>query len=215
MCGSLEYRHLGAWIYGSLEHHRHLDASDVRESRAVPTHWCLDVQKPRRRPVTLVLGCAGASDSIGTLVLQMGGLQKNDRIGFGTIIRDEEGFVLGGGGGFKEGRVSVEEAECMAFEESINVARRLNLKENVLFETDHVGLVNRLNNLVNDVTVIGARIRNCTVALNSFKSASLIWTERECNNVAHLICKKMCREARNCLFEMDYPSEIHTAVICD
>ncbi|XP_012468919.1 uncharacterized protein LOC105787001 [Gossypium raimondii] len=139
----------------------------------------------------------------------------DDRIGFGTIIRDEEGFVLGGGGGFKEGRVSVEEAACMAFEESINVAQRLNFKENVLFETDHVGLVNRLNNLVNDVTVIGARIMKCTVALNSFKSASLIWTERACNNVAHLICKKMCREARNCLFEMDYPSEIHTAVICD
>ncbi|MBA0849715.1 hypothetical protein Goshw_019803 [Gossypium schwendimanii] len=65
---------------------------------------------------------------------------SDDRIGFGTIIRDEEGFVLGGGGGFKEGRVSVEEAECMAFEESINVARRLKLKEHVLFETDHVGL---------------------------------------------------------------------------
>ncbi|MBA0701330.1 hypothetical protein Goari_021927, partial [Gossypium aridum] len=62
---------------------------------------------------------------------------SDDRIGFGTIIRDEEGFVLRGGGGFKEGRVSVEEAECMAFEESINVARRLKLKEHVLFETDH------------------------------------------------------------------------------
>ncbi|MBA0715854.1 hypothetical protein Golax_014734 [Gossypium laxum] len=49
-----------------------------------------------------------------------------NRIGYGTVVRDEEGFVLRGGEGFKEGRLSVEEAECVAFEESINVARRLN-----------------------------------------------------------------------------------------
>ncbi|MBA0771931.1 hypothetical protein Gotri_007387, partial [Gossypium trilobum] len=132
-------------------------------------------------------------------------------IGYGTVIRDEEGFVLGGGGGFKEGRLSVEEAECMAFEESIKVARRLNIKEHVLFETNHVGLVNRLNNVVNDVTIIGARIKECTAAFSFFKSASLIWTERPCNNLAHLICKKMYSEAKNCLFEMDYPPEIHDA----
>ncbi|MBA0633918.1 hypothetical protein Godav_029786 [Gossypium davidsonii] len=45
-----------------------------------------------------------------------------NRTGYGMVIRDEEGFVLGGGGGFKEGRRSVEEAECMAFEESIKMA---------------------------------------------------------------------------------------------
>ncbi|MBA0620130.1 hypothetical protein Godav_005897 [Gossypium davidsonii] len=73
-----------------------------------------------------------------------------NRIGYGTAIRDEEGFVLGGGGGFKEGRLSMEEAECMAFEESIKLARMLNIKEHVFFETDHVGLVNRLKNVVND-----------------------------------------------------------------
>ncbi|MBA0701683.1 hypothetical protein Goari_020337, partial [Gossypium aridum] len=30
--------------------------------------------------------------------------------------------TVGGGGGFEEGRLSVEEAECMAFEESVKVA---------------------------------------------------------------------------------------------
>ncbi|KAL1105395.1 hypothetical protein V6Z11_D04G129000 [Gossypium hirsutum] len=51
-----------------------------------------------------------------------------NRIGYGMVVRDEEGFVLGGGGGFKEGGMSVEETECVAFEESIKVARRLQLK---------------------------------------------------------------------------------------
>ncbi|MBA0635812.1 hypothetical protein Godav_022122, partial [Gossypium davidsonii] len=50
-----------------------------------------------------------------------------NRCGYGTVIRNEDGFVLGGGGGFKEGRLSVEEAECMAFEESIKVACSLHL----------------------------------------------------------------------------------------
>ncbi|MBA0660730.1 hypothetical protein Goklo_012701, partial [Gossypium klotzschianum] len=131
------------------------------------------------------------------------------------VVRDEEGFVLGGGGGFKEGGMSVEETECVAFEESIKVARRLQLKEQVLFETDHVGLVNRLNNLVNDVTTIGARIKDCAAAFEFFNSVNLIWAERSCNKVAHLLCKKMYSEAENSLSELDYPPEIHNAVICD
>ncbi|XP_040966243.1 uncharacterized protein [Gossypium hirsutum] len=138
-----------------------------------------------------------------------------DKISFGTIIRDEEGFVLGGGWGFKEGRMSVEEAECMAFEESINVARNLNFKEHVLFETDHVGLVNKFNKSAHDVTMIGERIKECTAAFSFFKSANLIWTERSCNTVAHLLCKKMYSEGKKYLFDMDYPPKIHNAVIRD
>ncbi|KAH1128813.1 hypothetical protein J1N35_000191 [Gossypium stocksii] len=42
--------------------------------------------------------------------------------GYGTIVRDDEGFVLGGGGGCIESRLSVGEAECVALEESIKVA---------------------------------------------------------------------------------------------
>ncbi|KAK5836733.1 hypothetical protein PVK06_012533 [Gossypium arboreum] len=138
-----------------------------------------------------------------------------NRIGYGTVARDEEGFVVGGSGGFKEGRLSVEEAECVTFKESINVAHKLNLREDVLFETDNAGLVNRFNNLDNDVTILGVRIKECTAAFTIFKSAKLCWTERSCNSVAHLICKKMLRETKSCFFDMDYLSEIHDAVICD
>ncbi|MBA0669399.1 hypothetical protein Goklo_025319, partial [Gossypium klotzschianum] len=134
---------------------------------------------------------------------------SENRCGYGTVIRDEKGFVLGGGGRFKEGRMSVEEAECMAFEESIKVACNLNLKDQVIFETDHVGLVNKFNKLAHDFTTIGARLKECTAAFSLFKSANLIWTERSSNTVVHLICKKMCGEAKHCLFEMDYPPEIH------
>ncbi|KAK5785447.1 hypothetical protein PVK06_040035 [Gossypium arboreum] len=138
-----------------------------------------------------------------------------NKIGYGMIITDDEGFVLGGGWGFIESRLSVEEAECVAFEESIKAACKLKIKEDIIFETDHMGLVNRLRNLANDVTVIGARIKACTTAFNKFNSTKLSWTNQSCNTVAHLICKKMYREAKTCFFEMNYPSEIHNAVICN
>ncbi|KAK5777464.1 hypothetical protein PVK06_045431 [Gossypium arboreum] len=38
---------------------------------------------------------------------------KENRMGYGVIIRDDDGFVLGGGGGFSDDRVSVQEAECI------------------------------------------------------------------------------------------------------
>ena len=55
MCESLEHhRHLGTRLCGSLEQHGHLGGSDVRE--------------PQTPSVTLLLGCAGASSTIGTLL---------------------------------------------------------------------------------------------------------------------------------------------------
>ncbi|MBA0760028.1 hypothetical protein Gotri_022822, partial [Gossypium trilobum] len=47
---------------------------------------------------------------------------NDNRMGYGVIIRDEDGFVLGGGEDFNEGRFFVLEAECIALERSIEVA---------------------------------------------------------------------------------------------
>ncbi|MBA0577135.1 hypothetical protein Golob_027466, partial [Gossypium lobatum] len=129
--------------------------------------------------------------------------------------RDDDGFVLGGGGGFIDKRVLVYEVECNAFERSIELACQLNINGDVLFETDHAGLVNKMRNYGMDVTIIGARIKECKDAFNNFKSADLIWTNRSCNNVADLICTKMCSEAKTWFFDMDYSKEIHNAVIND
>ncbi|KAH1096918.1 hypothetical protein J1N35_013839 [Gossypium stocksii] len=42
-----------------------------------------------------------------------------NRMGYGMIIRDDYGFMLGGGGDFIDKRVSVHEAECIAFEKAL------------------------------------------------------------------------------------------------
>ncbi|KAK5793282.1 hypothetical protein PVK06_034424 [Gossypium arboreum] len=46
---------------------------------------------------------------------------------------------LRGGGGFIDGRISVQEAKCIALERSIEVAGQLNIHDDVLFETGNVG----------------------------------------------------------------------------
>ncbi|MBA0587278.1 hypothetical protein Gorai_000410 [Gossypium raimondii] len=83
------------------------------------------------------------------------------------------------------------------------------------FETDHASLVNNMNNYGTDVTIIGARIKDCKDAFNNFKSANLIWTNQSCNNVVDFICTKLCSEAKTWFFNMDYPKEIHNAIIND
>ncbi|KAK5825361.1 hypothetical protein PVK06_020186 [Gossypium arboreum] len=135
-------------------------------------------------------------------------------MGYGVIIRDDEGFVLGSGG-FREGRISVQEAECISLERSIKVAGQLNNHGDVIFENDNVGLVNKLKKGDMDSTIIGARINMCKKAYNMSNSANLFWSNRSCNNVANLICTKMCSKAKTWLFYMDYPKEIHNAVIRD
>ncbi|MBA0648035.1 hypothetical protein Goklo_015822, partial [Gossypium klotzschianum] len=49
-----------------------------------------------------------------------------NRMGYGVIIQDDDGFVLGGGGGFIDKRVLVHEVECIAFERSIKLTCQLN-----------------------------------------------------------------------------------------
>ncbi|MBA0865124.1 hypothetical protein Goshw_009259, partial [Gossypium schwendimanii] len=101
--------------------------------------------------------------------------------GYGVIVRDDDGFVLGRGGGLK----------------------------------DVAGLVNKINGQQRDLTIIGARIKGNVKALDNFKSSTCVWTSRNCNFVADFICKKMCADACNWFFDMDYTTDIHNAVICD
>ncbi|KAH1063827.1 hypothetical protein J1N35_028814 [Gossypium stocksii] len=84
---------------------------------------------------------------------------SNNRVGYGLIARDKDSFVLGNGGGFKEETMSVERVESFAFDESIKIVCKLNIKENVIFVTGNASLANRVKHHWTDVTVIGARIK--------------------------------------------------------
>ncbi|MBA0551002.1 hypothetical protein Golob_021906, partial [Gossypium lobatum] len=64
----------------------------------------------------------------------------NNRTGYRVIVRDDNGFVLGGGGGFKD----------------VQLLRRLS------------GLVNKINGQKRDLTIIGSWIKDSLKALANF-----------------------------------------------
>ncbi|MBA0617848.1 hypothetical protein Godav_027263 [Gossypium davidsonii] len=99
---------------------------------------------------------------------------NDNRMGYGVIIRYEDGFVLGGGGGFQDGSFPVLEAECIALERSVEVANKLNMLGKVTFETDSAELANKWNMDDGDITIIGSRIKKCKEVFNLFNSASLV-----------------------------------------
>ncbi|MBA0731443.1 hypothetical protein Golax_022830 [Gossypium laxum] len=68
---------------------------------------------------------------------------NNNKTGYGFIIRNEDGFAISGGGGFKEETLSAEWDKLYAFEESLDMARSLNISK-VVFNTDCASLVNRM-----------------------------------------------------------------------
>ncbi|MBA0683618.1 hypothetical protein Goari_025258, partial [Gossypium aridum] len=88
-----------------------------------------------------------------------------NRMGYDIIIRDDDGFVLGGGGGFMDKRVTVHEVKCIAFERGIELVCQLNINDDMLFETDHASLVNNMHNYGTNVTIIGAKIPSTTSSL--------------------------------------------------
>ncbi|MBA0878718.1 hypothetical protein Goshw_022500 [Gossypium schwendimanii] len=98
-------------------------------------------------------------------------INKN-KTSYGFIIRDEEGFVIGGGGGFKEETSSAEWAKLYAFEESLKKARALNISK-IVFETDNASLVNRVKKHGRDITIMGTRINEIQIVMGNFHSATI------------------------------------------
>ncbi|MFQ6634232.1 hypothetical protein Gotur_010241, partial [Gossypium turneri] len=78
----------------------------------------------------------------------------NDKTGFGVIVRDSDGFVLGGSYGFKDEKMMADWTELYAFEESLKIVRSLNTA-NAIFETDCASLVNRIKKRREDITIMG------------------------------------------------------------
>ncbi|MBA0875364.1 hypothetical protein Goshw_030304, partial [Gossypium schwendimanii] len=79
----------------------------------------------------------------GTVKINFDAAVSKPKTGFGVIARDSEGFVIGGGYGFKNEEMTGDWAKLYAFEESLKIARLLNITK-VTFETDCAGLANRI-----------------------------------------------------------------------
>ncbi|MBA0787838.1 hypothetical protein Gotri_027002 [Gossypium trilobum] len=79
----------------------------------------------------------------GTVKINFDAAVYKSKTDFGVIARDSEGFVIGGGHGFKNEEMTGDWAKLYALEESLKIARLLNITK-VTFETDGAGLANRI-----------------------------------------------------------------------
>ncbi|MBA0596557.1 hypothetical protein Gorai_013373 [Gossypium raimondii] len=95
-----------------------------------------------------------------------------NKTGYGVIMRDEDGFVIGGGRSFKEEDLTGEWAEIFTFEESVKLARAMNFSKAV-FETDCTSLANKGNRRNLDITIMGTRIKEIFYSLAKFYCVSI------------------------------------------
>ncbi|MBA0765445.1 hypothetical protein Gotri_014642, partial [Gossypium trilobum] len=94
---------------------------------------------------------------------------SNNKISYGVIVRDSDGFVLGRVGGFKDEEMSAERAELFSFEET--------------------NLVNRVKKHGKDITIMGYRIDVAYKHMDNFNSV-VIWANRSCNKSRQQVCQK-------------------------
>ncbi|KAG8503554.1 hypothetical protein CXB51_001535 [Gossypium anomalum] len=95
------------------------------------------------------------------------------KVGFGVIVKESDGFMLGGSGGFKDKIITIECAELVAFEESLKVASAINILKS-MFESDCASLVNRVDNRGKDITILGSQINEAYKNLDKFVLANVV-----------------------------------------
>ncbi|MBA0777795.1 hypothetical protein Gotri_005768, partial [Gossypium trilobum] len=148
-------------------------------------------------------------------ILMTGGLDNKLLIketGYRMVIRDGDGFVISGGGGFKSEELIRQWAEIYAFVESVKLARTMNISK-ALFETDYTYLANRVNKCDSDIIIMGTRIKEIFNSMDMFGSVSICWTSRNCNKVANFICKDAIKDSCNQTFVMDYLENIYALTL--
>ncbi|MBA0814565.1 hypothetical protein Gohar_020390, partial [Gossypium harknessii] len=121
----------------------------------------------------------------------------NDKIGFGVLARDSEGF-----------------AELYTFEESIKVARSLNIAK-AIFETDCASLANRIRNRRVDITIMRHRINDLFKSKDMLNNVEFKWVNRNCNKSTNFMSKYAITNNCNLNFGMDYLMAIPEFVMTD
>ncbi|MBA0881267.1 hypothetical protein Goshw_017876 [Gossypium schwendimanii] len=162
----------------------------------------------------MCVGYESGEDTYGFAKINVDTTVSNNKFGYGVIVRDSDGFVLGGGGGFKDEELTAEWAELYAFEESLIIACSLNISK-VIFETNCASLMNRVKKRGKGITMLGYHIDEACKYMDNFNSIFVIWANRKSNKIADFLCKIAIKNNFNWKFRMDYLKEIHDFVIGD
>ncbi|KAH1107832.1 hypothetical protein J1N35_011600 [Gossypium stocksii] len=133
---------------------------------------------------------------------------------FGAIARDQDDFVLVGCYKFVEKSMEVNWAELEAFTEGLKFVARLNMAHLIL-ESDNARLVNAINKRMEDITILGQRIKQECMVFNSFSSVKINWIGRKSNIVADELSNLAIKNRADLYFKMEYPLDIHNNIIND
>ncbi|KAL1145043.1 hypothetical protein V6Z11_A11G271600 [Gossypium hirsutum] len=134
--------------------------------------------------------------------------------GFGVVIRDNDGFVMGGCYKFRAEAMDVCWAELQALIEGLKLAKKLKATQLIL-ESDNAMLVNKVNRRAQDIAILGQRTTQVCEAFKNFNSVQINWVHRLCNKVADFLSTLAITNKCDLYFDMDYPMEIHNFIIHD
>ncbi|KAA3470588.1 reverse transcriptase [Gossypium australe] len=139
----------------------------------------VQMQKPLYMPLKIALLLGPLLPSVDlmkplskTVKLNLDATVSKIKTGFRVIVRDFDGFVLGGGWGFKDEDMTVDWPKLYALEESLKITRSLNIP-NAIFETDCVSLANRVKKCREDITIIGYSIKEILKAMEMFNNVAV------------------------------------------
>ncbi|MBA0749337.1 hypothetical protein Gogos_003282 [Gossypium gossypioides] len=135
-------------------------------------------------------------------------------VGIGIIVRDHDGFVLGGRAIFLDDKMDIEWAEAEALRESIMWASNNNVTR-VVFETDCVSLVNQFKSRWEDISIFGFQLKEIFGLLESFIDVKIEWVAHSSNRVVDSLCKLAINKRCTFPFNMEYLSDIHELVLVD
>lgn len=112
----------------------------------------------------------------------------------GFLLRDHDGFVLGGGLNFQKDVANSNWAEALAFMQSITWLETIT--GIMMFEGDSATIINRFNRQNDDVSLIEHMLRQCQTLISNFNYCVVNWSHQSCNKAAN--CSSKIAPDRKC-----------------
>lgn len=115
--------------------------------------------------------------------------KESNRVGIGICIRDDNGRLVKARTSWSTPLLDVPEGEAIGLLYAIRWAKELNLN-NITFELDSKRVVDSFHSTRNDVSDLGAIIRECRTTFSSFFTNSRVeFIRRQANEVAHRLAR--------------------------
>jgi ribonuclease HI len=178
--------------------------NDVRNNRSQPDprrvcaktlayvdmiiHHCFKQQPGNRRESSTQLRWSPPPP--GEVLVNTDAALFDDRrsMAMGMVIRDNSGVCLASASLPLQGYTSPEMAEAMALREAVSITRDKGFSK-VIFATDCLSLIQRLNSTVHDRSQVGVVVKDIESVAAGFSSASFRHVKRSLNEAAHILAR--------------------------